>query len=126
LTFVNRPFDQANVRRRFLARAIERANVALSADDGEPIEHVTPHSLRRTFISLLLAAGADVPYVMAQAGHDNPKTTLAIYARVIATRTDHGAALDELIGHRIGTNAPASPNEADPPKPKPPANDGSG
>jgi integrase len=27
------------------------------------------HSLRRIFISLLLAAGADVPYVVAQAGH---------------------------------------------------------
>lgn len=59
---------------------------------------MTPHSLRRTFISLLLASGADVPYVMAQAGHADPKMTLGIYAKVIATKTDHGAALDGLVG----------------------------
>jgi integrase len=68
---------------------------------------VTPHSLRRTFISLLLAAGADVPYVMAQAGHTDPKMTLGLYAQVIASKTDHGAALDALsmplIGQRLGS-----------------------
>jgi integrase len=62
-----------------------------------PIVGVTPHSLRRTFISLLLATGADVTYVMAQAGHHDPKTTLGIYAQVIASTADHGAALDELV-----------------------------
>jgi hypothetical protein len=34
---------------------------------------------------------------MAQAGHTDPKTTLGIYARVIASKTDHGAALDGLV-----------------------------
>ena len=63
-----------------LAPAVKRANEALADQEGELIEHVTPHSLRRTFISLLLAGGAEVPYVMAQAGHDDPKVTLAIYA----------------------------------------------
>lgn len=69
---------------------------------------MTPHSLRRTFISLLLAAKADVPYTMAQAGQVDPQVTLGIYAQVIASGTDHGAALDELVrgsfGHRMGTN----------------------
>lgn len=59
---------------------------------------MTPHSLRRTFISLLLAAGADVPYVMAQAGHTDPKMTLGLYAQVIASKTDYGAALDGIVG----------------------------
>lgn len=54
--------------------------------------------LRRTFISLLLAAGADVSYVMAQAGHNDPKMTLGLYAQVIASKTDHGAALDGIVG----------------------------
>ena len=93
---------ESNVRRRILAPAVKRANEALADQEGELIEHVTPHSLRRTFISLLLASGAEVPYVMAQAGHDDPKVTLAIYARVIASGTDHGAALDKLIGHSMG------------------------
>jgi hypothetical protein len=41
-------------------------------DGGELIEHAMPHSLRRSFISLLLAAGADVPYVMASWPHSRP------------------------------------------------------
>jgi integrase len=87
----------SNVRRRFLAKAVERANEALQENGKAPIASATPHSLRRTFISLLLATGADVPYVMAQAGHVDPKMTLGIYAQVITTRTDHGAALDGLV-----------------------------
>jgi integrase len=87
----------SNVRGRFLAPAVEAANVDLEDAGAEPIGAVTPHSLRRTFISLLLAAGADVPYVMAQAGHRDPKTTLGIYAQVIASKADHGAALDGLV-----------------------------
>ncbi len=40
-----------------------------------------PHSLRRTFASLLFALGESLPYVMAQMGHTTPNLTLAIYAR---------------------------------------------
>ena len=89
--------NPSNVRNRLLATAVERANEMLQAEGREPIGTVTPHSLRRTFISLLLAAGADVPYVMAQAGHSDPKMTLGLYAKVIASKTDHGAALDRLV-----------------------------
>jgi hypothetical protein len=60
--------NPSNVRRRFLADAVERANEALAERGQEPITAATPHSLRRTCISLLLASGADVPYVMAQVG----------------------------------------------------------
>jgi integrase len=93
-TATGRKDSSSNVRNRFLAKAVERANASLV----EPMRQVAPHSLRRTFISLLLAAGSDVPYVMAQAGHNDPKRTLGIYAQVIASETDHGAALDGLVG----------------------------
>lgn len=73
-------------------------NADLRAAGREPMPDVTPHSLRRTFISFLLAAGADVPYVMAQAGHTDPKMTLGLYPQVIASKTDHGAALDGMVG----------------------------
>jgi integrase len=99
----------SNVRRRFLAPAVERANEALSEAGSEPIGNVTPHSLRRTFVSLLLAAGADVPKVMAQTGHADPKMTLGVYAKVIASKTDHGAALDGLVGQ---TGTGSAPSEA--------------
>jgi hypothetical protein len=45
-----------------------------------------------------LTARADVFYVMAQAGHAEPRMTLGIYAKVIASKSDHGAALDGLVG----------------------------
>jgi integrase len=106
-----RPDNPSNVRTRFLAPAVEQANVELEGAGGEPIGAVTPHSLRRTFISLLLAAGADVPYVMAQAGHRDPKTTLGIYAQVISSKADHGAALDGLIGTDSWAIEPAKPVE---------------
>lgn len=89
---------------------MERANEQLEKDGIDPIGKVTPHSLRRTFASLLLATGADVPYVMAQLGHTDPKMTLSVYAKVIASKTDHGQALDNLIGAAvsapIGTSTP--------------------
>jgi integrase len=89
--------NPSNVRNRFLGSAAKLANADLRAAGREPMPDVTPHSLRRTFISLLLAAGADVPYVMAQAGHTDPKMTLGLYAKVIASNTDHGAALDGIV-----------------------------
>jgi hypothetical protein len=41
-----------------------------------------PHTLRRTYISLMLEAGAPLHYVMDQVGHEDSKTTLEIYAQV--------------------------------------------
>jgi len=76
--------DRNNARRRVVVRSVERASENLVARDRHPLpEGITPHSLRRTFISLLLATGAEVPYVMRQVGHTDPKVTLSIYAQVM-------------------------------------------
>jgi len=56
-------------------------------DQAPIVAHVTPHTLRRTYITFMLAAGFDVPYVQDQVGHADPTTTLAIYARVIRRAT---------------------------------------
>jgi integrase len=92
--------NPSNARTRFLGGAVELANEELEASGGEPMRGVTPHSLRRTYISLLfsLPQPPSVPYVMAQVGHNDPKVTLGIYAQVIGSKDDHGAALDGLIG----------------------------
>jgi integrase len=65
---------------------VARAANDLRASRGEStiVTHITPHTLRRSYISFMLAAGYDVPYVQAQVGHEDPATTLGIYARVIA------------------------------------------
>ncbi len=48
---------------------------------------------------------------MAQAGHSDPKVTLSIYASVIASKTDHGAALDEIVASGMGTKRHWTPEE---------------
>ena len=96
------------MRNRYLSSAVDRANAGLERDGADPIGHLTPHSLRRTFASLLLATGADVPCVMAQLGHADPAMTLGVYAKVIASKTDHGAALDDLVGASTWTSLGAS------------------
>ena len=74
----------ANVRRRILAPAVTRANERLVKRNAEPLPAgLTPHSLRRTFASLLYALGATPPYVMAQMGHRSSNLALDMYARSI-------------------------------------------
>ena len=58
----------------------------------------TPHTLRRTYISMMLEAGASVSYVMGQVGHAHPDTTLRIYAKVLnRDRSALGQAFDALM-----------------------------
>lgn len=76
--------DRNNARRRVVVKSVERASANLIGRGLSPLpEGITPHSLRRTFISLLLATGSEVPYVMRQVGHTDPKVTLSIYAQVM-------------------------------------------
>ena len=48
-----------NIRARIVAPVLARANALLAAEGRVPIAHMTPHTLRRTFASLL--AVCDVP-----------------------------------------------------------------
>jgi integrase len=104
------PQTQGNFRRRVLPAAIKAANRQIVKAGGAPIsETLTPHSLRHTCRSLLLAAGMPVPRVMKQLGHTSEKTTLGIYAHVLEQADEYGAAVDALaLGvdwARMGTNA---------------------
>jgi integrase len=109
--------DKDNVRERVLYPVVRRANEQ-RAERGQPpiLAHVTPHTLRRTYISFMLAAGFDLPYVQDQVGHQDPSTTLKIYAQVIR-RPDRDrlrAEMQELLGERSGTTARESARKAPP------------
>jgi integrase len=69
---------------------------------------VTPHPLRRTYITLMLEAGAPVPYVQGQVGHEDAATTLNIYAQVIKRqdRRRHGEAFDALMAGAVPSGGP--------------------
>lgn len=64
-----------------------------------PLPHTTPHTLRRTYISIaLLANNFDVKWVMSQVGHADSRMTLDVYAQ-LAQRVDrrHGTNFDRLV-----------------------------
>lgn len=109
----------SNIRTRVLGAAVQQANEALEQQGLPQLpEPLTPHSLRRTFISILLALGHEVPYVMEQAGHADPKVTLGIYARVMRRTADDKAALRALVEGtvwaRLGTNGAETASEHHP------------
>ena len=105
-----------------------------------PLPHTTPHTLRRTYISIaLLANNFDVKWVMDQVGHADSKMTMDVYAQLEQrAKRDHGARFDELVrrakkelsdrpkvhlaessGTATGTGAPKSPiSPADPAPPE--------
>jgi integrase len=64
-----------------------------------PLPHTTPHTLRRTYISIaLIAYEWDVKYVMDQVGHADSKMTLDVYAKMQQrAKRDNGAKFDKLI-----------------------------
>lgn len=75
-----RPLGDDNVRNRVFKPAVERANRLRTERQLPSLPAITPHSLRRTYISALFALGWEVPVVMAEVGHSDPKVTLGIYA----------------------------------------------
>jgi hypothetical protein len=97
-TRTGRPLGATNVRRRVLRPAAERASAKLRENGLEPLPAgLTPHSLRRTFASLLFALGESPPYVMSQLGHATAMLTLALYAREMSRRDGESARLRILV-----------------------------
>jgi integrase len=90
-------FGTENVRNRVLAGAVKRANATLSEQGEAPLPKLTPHSLRRTFASLLYALGETPPEVMAEMGHTDPALALSLYAKVMRRGEDEKAALAALV-----------------------------
>jgi integrase len=97
-----RRLSASNVRQRVLAKTVAEAN-GLLRDRGVPeIVECTPHTLRRSYISLLLAAGCDPAYVQQQVGHTDPTLTLRIYQQLLKRkrREEYRTRVNELLGLR--------------------------
>lgn len=98
-TATGRALGATNIRIRVLSRAARQANVNLQAKGRPPLPAgLTPHSLRRTFASLLFALAEPPTYVMSQMGHTTPVLTLALYAREMNRRDGEQARLKALVG----------------------------
>jgi integrase len=73
---------------------VERANEKLSEAGDIPLpDGLTPHKLRHTFASILVALGVDPGSVMDQLGHTDPGFTLRVYR--------HGMRRDRAARERL-------------------------
>ncbi|MQA75241.1 MAG: tyrosine-type recombinase/integrase [Solirubrobacterales bacterium] len=84
---------------KIVAEAAKAASKRMRGRGLPPLPHVTPHTLRRTYISIaLLANNFDVLWVMGQVGHADSKMTLDVYAQLQQrVKRAHAAAFDRLV-----------------------------
>ena len=110
--------DKDNLRNRILAATITRADQLLAQQGHPPLPAgLTPHKLRHTFTSILVATGEDPASVMAQLGHTDPKFTLRVYTHLMRRNPTERARLKALVA--------GDPPEMDGPE-HPPVDLGSG
>jgi integrase len=107
----------SNIAKR-LKRAVARANKQLAGQqDLSPIPaELSPHSLRRTFASLLYLRGENPVYVMHQMGHTDPKLALRIYTKVMGEQRRRGPGarlVGVLDGARWTQDTPSDESSAD-------------
>jgi integrase len=85
-------------KRKGAAGALGAAAKHLDAAGLPPLPaKLTPHSLRRTFCSLLYALGEDPGVVMDEMGHTDPALALRVYRQAMRRGEDEKAAMRALV-----------------------------
>lgn len=87
-----------NVRNHVIAPVHERANALLADDQQDGIGRLTPHTLRRTFASLLAEVGVSPRRAMYLLGHADPKLTMGVYQQVLDLGSGALEGLEEALG----------------------------
>jgi integrase len=87
-----------NIRARILGPILDRANNVLESEGRLGIGHMTPHSLRRTFASILAVCDVPPRRAMYLMGHTNPSLTLAVYQQVLDVGKGSVEILEEVLG----------------------------
>jgi integrase len=84
---------------KIVGEAAALATERVAAQGFPPLPRVTPHSLRRTYISIaLIANNFDVKWVMGQVGHADSKMTMDVYAQLEQrVERSHGTNFDRLL-----------------------------
>ena len=114
VTSGGRPRDRYNLRQRVLAPVVKRADELLAERDAPPLPiGISPHKLRHTFASLLVALGNDPASVMAQLGHTDPAFTLRVYTHVMRRAPGERERLRALVEGRDISATWAEPGIAD-------------
>jgi site-specific recombinase XerD len=95
--------DKDNLRSRVLTAVFDRADELLEERARVPLPRgLTPHKLRHTFASVLIACGEDPIVVMGQLGHTDPAFTLRTYAHLMSRAPGERERLKALVdGERV-------------------------
>jgi integrase len=97
--------NKDNLRGRVLAPVLKRADRLLEERGQVPLpKGVTPHKLRHTFASILVACGEDPASVMAQLGHANPMFTLRVYTHLMRRDPAERERLKALVRGKDATS----------------------
>jgi integrase len=87
-----------NVRRTIVDPAVERANQLLVARGEREIVRCTPHTLRRTFASILAEVNLPPRRGMYLIGHTNPTLIMRVYQQVMDMGDTGVQTLEKVIG----------------------------
>ena len=90
-----------NVRRIVVETAVERANELLAGRGQREIAQCTPHTLRRTFASILAEVNLPPRRAMYLLGHTDPTLTMRVYQQVIDMGEGGLQTLEQAIGCTI-------------------------
>jgi integrase len=95
---LGRPATVVDGKRKAGPGAVGRANAMLEAADFAPLPAgITPHSLRRTFASVLYALGEQPGVVMDELGHTDAGLALRIYRQSMRRDDGEKAMLQTLV-----------------------------
>ena len=90
--------DKDNLRNRVLQPTIPIADRLLAERGHPPLPHgLTPHKLRHTYASILVACGTDPATVMHQLGHTDPHFTLRTYTHAMRSGPTTRNRLSSLV-----------------------------
>jgi integrase len=102
ITSTGKARDRHNLRKDIVAPVVRRAEELLAERGGQPLPvGITPHKLRHTFASILVAIGKDPTYVMNQLGHTDPAFTLRVYAHMMRRSEEERERLKALVEGRV-------------------------
>ncbi|MEA2401081.1 MAG: hypothetical protein QOK00_1484 [Thermoleophilaceae bacterium] len=93
-----RPNTPDNVRSTIIDAVRDRANELLAERDEQTIGHMTPHSLRRTFASVLAELDVTPRRAMYLLGHTNAKFTMGVYQQILDMSKGGIATLESVLG----------------------------
>jgi integrase len=100
ITSTGRARDRYNLA-DVVAAVVRRGDELQAQRGGQPLPvGITPHKLRHTFASILVALGKDPTYVMNQVGHTDAGFTLRVYGHMMQRSPQEREKLKALVeGH---------------------------